>query len=560
MEVNFFKKNALFLVLCGAFLLRFLFLASVPPSPSLDEVSLGYNAYSLLLTGRDEFGYSFPVLLRAYDDWRPALYVYLIIPFVKILGLDLLAVRLPSALLSVITILATFYLTKEFVVNPVKEDKKKTKLFFIPIITTVLITISPWHIYISRLGHEVNPAHTFLVLGILFFVRFYNLQQTRKIIFSLLLSSVFFALSFSSYQSTKIVVPLLVMVLGVLFIKKLWRHKLTALFSVLLGFIILIPTLLELTKPYGLVRFQGTNIFSARPEILEKSAYEVARAKERGDFIGEVVFNRRIQYGLLFVNAYTSHLNPFWLSTNTGDEPFKISNFGLLYWFEIPFLILGIYFTFIKNVIPKKFMFFLFVWFFISILPGALTTGYPHAMRVYNILPVPYIFISIGVLGIISYTKWKNHALFVVSIIYSVAFIGFFYSYLFIFPTSLSHHFQYGLLDSLTFADQNKSQYDHIIVSTKDSLFQSYMFYLYLTKYNPHTYQNNGGTKSGGFASEHKIDSFYFTPDPFKITTSGKVLYLLPPGTIPSHARELKIFKTLSGKNSVVAWEKEKSL
>src|SRR3989338_9791554 len=76
-------------------------LNSVPPSASLDEVSIGYNAYSILKTGADEYGYKFPLLLRAYDDWRPALYAYFVVPFIALIGLTPVAVRLPAALMGI---------------------------------------------------------------------------------------------------------------------------------------------------------------------------------------------------------------------------------------------------------------------------------------------------------------------------------------------------------------------------------------------------------------------------------------------------------------------------
>src|SRR3989338_4468901 len=78
------SKISLILLLIIGFYFRFNQIAFVPPSPSLDEVSIGYNAYSILNTGMDEYGKKFPILLRAYDDLRPALYTYLVIPFVAV--------------------------------------------------------------------------------------------------------------------------------------------------------------------------------------------------------------------------------------------------------------------------------------------------------------------------------------------------------------------------------------------------------------------------------------------------------------------------------------------
>lgn len=146
---------------------RFYNLASVPPSPTVDEVSIGYNAYSILNTGRDEYGNFLPILLRAYDDWRPALYVYLVIPFLAIFGLDVLSVRLPSIILSSLSVIAVYYILKELFKNSrlrlvLNFGKMEYKLG-VAEIAVFLMAISPWHIYISRLGHEVNAAYAFFI-------------------------------------------------------------------------------------------------------------------------------------------------------------------------------------------------------------------------------------------------------------------------------------------------------------------------------------------------------------------------------------------------------------
>src|SRR4030042_267830 len=78
----------LFLILCAAVALRFYQLGSVPASPDWDEVALGYNAYSILKTGRDEYGTFLPLSIRSYDDYKPPLYTYLTVPSVALFGLS----------------------------------------------------------------------------------------------------------------------------------------------------------------------------------------------------------------------------------------------------------------------------------------------------------------------------------------------------------------------------------------------------------------------------------------------------------------------------------------
>ena len=64
----------LFLIIFLATVLRFWQLGSVPLSPDWDEVSLGYNAYSIFHTGHDEYGKFFPIVLQSFGDYKPALY------------------------------------------------------------------------------------------------------------------------------------------------------------------------------------------------------------------------------------------------------------------------------------------------------------------------------------------------------------------------------------------------------------------------------------------------------------------------------------------------------
>ena len=95
---KFFIHYSLFIILLLAAVLRLWNLSSIPPGLTPDEASLGYNAYSILKTGKDEYGQVLPVIFKSFGDYKPGLYVYLTVPFVALFGLTELAVRLPSAM------------------------------------------------------------------------------------------------------------------------------------------------------------------------------------------------------------------------------------------------------------------------------------------------------------------------------------------------------------------------------------------------------------------------------------------------------------------------------
>ncbi len=182
-------------ILLLAAILRLWNVTGVPPAASMDEASIGYNAYSLLITGTDEFGeFPFPSQ-RGYDDWRRSTYLLLTVPFVAIFNLQVVSIRLPAILLSLATVAATYQVVLLLM------GKNKEFSFMAALWSSFLLAISPWHIYISRIGHETNAYLSFFVFGLLFFLK---AVDRYKAIF---LSALFFVLSVVSYYAGQVLVP-----------------------------------------------------------------------------------------------------------------------------------------------------------------------------------------------------------------------------------------------------------------------------------------------------------------------------------------------------------------
>src|SRR5687768_10283724 len=107
-------KNITMWLLIGIMLLgsvlRLYSLGENPPSLNWDEAAWGYNAYTLGIDGRDEFGVFLPYnYLESYGDFKPPLYAYSAIVPVKLFGLNAFATRLPSALFGILTILLAYF-------------------------------------------------------------------------------------------------------------------------------------------------------------------------------------------------------------------------------------------------------------------------------------------------------------------------------------------------------------------------------------------------------------------------------------------------------------------
>src|SRR3990172_3286399 len=86
-----------------------------PPSPYWEEVALGYDAYSILLTGKDHHGNPWPIVaFESFGDWKPSGYFYALIPFIKVFGLSVFSVRLLSVLAGVGTIVGIGVLMRQY--------------------------------------------------------------------------------------------------------------------------------------------------------------------------------------------------------------------------------------------------------------------------------------------------------------------------------------------------------------------------------------------------------------------------------------------------------------
>lgn len=122
------------IILLGGFLYLYK-LGVLPPGLYVDEAITGYNIYSVLKTGMDEYGKAFPIAFRLLGSYTPPLYIYLSIPVMKIFGFSIFTTRMLSAICGIIAIVIVFLLIKEL---------KITYSKYSPIVATLFFAIAPW--------------------------------------------------------------------------------------------------------------------------------------------------------------------------------------------------------------------------------------------------------------------------------------------------------------------------------------------------------------------------------------------------------------------------------
>ncbi|HSW87821.1 MAG TPA: glycosyltransferase family 39 protein [Candidatus Saccharimonadales bacterium] len=532
------KNKNIWILLLGivilAAILRFWQLGNIPSSPDWDEVAYGYNAYSLIQTGRDEYGKFLPVVLRSFDDYKPALYVYLVIPAELLFGVTTLAVRFPSAVFGVITIFAVFFLIRELF-----------KRNDVALLVAFLLAISPWHIQFSRLGFETNIGLALNIFAALFFLK----GLKKPWLFSL--SAISAALAIYAYQSEKVFTPLFMLSLILIYRKALFAvSKKYLITAIILGVIVVLPmATFILTDKAALLRVKGTSIFNSPTEYLKDDAQRLNDDHIAHDYLGILLDNRRLVYAREIIGGYLSHYDINWLTR--GDiARHHAPQMGLVYIVEIPLILIGIYML-LFGKFDKKTKVFIFTWFLLAPIPASITTGVPHAVRTLNFLPTWQIFSAIGLVWLIQKISQMKFKYIFFGVFGIAALINFGY-YLDQYFVQLNYYdakdWQYGYTQAVPFVDQIKGKYKKVIVSEKEPLDKSYMFFLFYLKYNPSQYQIIGAHSSGGFAEDHHFEDYSFRPLHWDQDKNQKnVLFVGSPDEFPGDIHTIKTIKYPDG-------------
>ena len=546
------SRKIIWAILIGIILLsailRLWQLGNVPPSPDWDEVALGYDAYAIIHTGRDSFGKFLPVVLRSFDDYKPALYAYLTIPSILIFGLNTFAVRLPSALFGIISVIAVFFLIREIFEKYKYRD-------YLSLLSSFLLAISPWSTQFSRVGFESNVGTCLNILMVLFLIKGFK----KPWMFSL--SAFFAGLSIYAYQSEKVFTPLLALAVVIIFWKKLFAiNKKYILAAFILGIIVVAPMALYiLGNRAALLRVTGTSVFSSQTELLKTNIKKLEQDKLNNDKIGSLLDNRRLVYGKTIISGYASHFDLNWLFITGDISRHHAPSMGLLYLFEFPFILLGIYFLIFDssgNGFDKKTKFLIFSWFLIAPIPASITTGIPHAVRTLNFLPTWQIFAALGILSTFIFVKKFKNIKWIFYFVFGLVFIlnvSYYLNQYFVQQNYYnSQDWQYGYKQAVYEVDKIQEKYTKIVVSDNQPMDKSYMFFLFYLKYPPRDYQKIGEHSSGGYAAHHSFGKYTFRPINWSRDSVDKnVLYVGTPSEIPKGLHVIKTIYNLDGSEAI---------
>lgn len=489
------KKYHLILIIFVAFFLRFWHLGSNPPSLYVDEVSLGYNAYSILKTARDEYGNFMPLVFRSLDTYNPAFAVYSLVTSIAIFGLNEFAVRFPSALAGTLTVLLTYFLTHYLF-------KKKS----IALISSLLLAISPWHLQFSRFYHEANIMVFFSILGLVLLV--YSFKKHYLIY----LSAISFGISANTFHGAKLWVPLFMFIILIHFKKEILKFGQKLIPALLILVIFSLPTLFNFQKT--LVRPNSVGIFN------DKKPFE------------------------RFVTGYLSHFSPNFLFAQADlIGRHAVPGMGQLYVFELPLILIGLFNLIRQKTRASK---FLLAWFLIAPIPAAFATPTPHAGRALVFLPLFSIIASYGLYSMLQIKIAKiakSLVLILLLVVASYNIITYFHLYYKHYPKEKALDWSDGHKQMVEHVSQVYNDYDSIAISKYYG--HPYIYLLFYLKYDPAKYQAQSEDKNS-------FDKFRFYLSVLPQTT-GKTLVITTPQ--PNAQNVLRQIKMNNGDTVFIAQE-----
>lgn len=453
------------LILFLAVTLRVWNLAGNPPGLTWDEAALGYNAYSILQTGRDEYGTLFPLNLKSFGDYKPALYAYLSVPFIAVFGLNELVVRLPSALFGVLAVLGIYLLVRELFKNR-----------FLSLLSAFFLAISPWHIQFSRPAFEANFALSLTIFGVYFFIR--GIKENRFLV----LSSLLFGLSLFAYQGSRIFIPFLLLALYSSFRNGIKLDKKFKTFgAVLIFFFVFLFLTTVLTGQTQ--RLSALNFFS-----YTRSAEEISLiAKEDGLTapIFTTLHGEWFSYVRGLAERYLVYFSPNVLFID-GDysERQSVPDLGALYYFSILFIPLGLFKLIKDNNSQSR---FILLWLLLAPIPAVLSRDLLTTLRAINMI-IPWVIVdAIGLYFILNLVRKFNLRIFyvtagVLGLLIFANLLIFLDRYFIHAPIEYSKFWLYGYKQTLSQIG-DVSKYNKVVIT--DKFGQPYIYYLFYTKYPP---------------------------------------------------------------------------
>lgn len=536
---------ALFIIIFLAFSLRFYKVTGIPPALNWDEVSIGYNAYSILKTGKDEWKQFFPVHFKAYGEYKLPVQIYLSIPGIYFFGLNELGIRITPVVYGTLTVLIIFFLGKALFQNAAAG-----------LVSAFLLAVSPWHIQLTRASFESSLATFFVTLGIWLLVKGFKGKKW------FIASMIPFALSVFTYNSARIFTPIFLTAVFFLYRKSLIKFRRIAIISLVVFTVLLLPLVPYLFSGERSARYKLVSI-TDDPGLVPRINENRGRLRLPAP-LPRLVHNKVTYTAFYFTRNYVAHFTPqFLFFSGAPHKQHHVQNMGQLYYFQAPFLAVGLLSLF---YFKHRFKNLLLSWLLLAVIPVSVTgDSIPHALRTLIAAPFYQLITAYGFL--ISYSWFRKRKVLIqilsglaLIILFASGLYWYFYNYYIIYPKAYSRDWQYGYQQAVDYIGKHKDEYDLVVFTRHYG--EPHMFTLFYSAFDPAKYQNDPNLvrfETYDWIRVLKFDKFYFPDlgdegtefsDVVKANPGKKLLFIGRRGDFPKELPRLFSISFLNGENA----------
>jgi len=543
-------KLILIVILLIATVTRFWGLSIAPVSPNWDEVSLGYNAYSILKTGRDEWGTFLPTIFPAFGDYKLPVFVYASVPVMAIFGLNIFSIRFISALSGVVAVYGIYLLTNlvfKKAKTPFNHQGLSAGHF-----SALILSLLPWHIFLSRPALEANLGLPLYLFGLYFL--FSSLNKTAHLIYSASL----LGLAMHTYNSYRVLVPLTAVLFLVFYFKKIAFKSYYFWISLVIAILASTLVISQIKNGQGLARYEKLKILNTN------TIYQIGQARQNSNLpepLPKLIHNRPVFFTTQVVKNYFSYFTPqFWNQSRGAQYQFAIPGKNLVTYPVLALCLLGLFFV-LKT--KSKTASFFVVLFFLSPLAASFTNDPPQAIRPSPLIIFVCLFFAFGLYHVQSSLKRHQETVICLVIsLFAISSVLYLKNYWYNYQLQYSSSWQYGYKQVFDYISKNGHNDQNVFVTKKYG--EPHIFDFFFNKADPVIVQNKGETirfSKSDWLWTDKFQNHYFVNDwqipvgvvsklslesGLEISTANSLL-ITTPDHVPSNSTILGTINFLDG-------------
>ncbi len=459
--------------------LRLIRLGSVPVALYCDEAFSGYEAWCLLLTGRDSRGVPLPFFFDIFGKgWGEPLHFYLTVPAVAMFGLTPFGARFVAAVAGTLAVAATGLMTRSLLrASGAGSGSLATRS---GIAAALLMAVSPWSFHFSRIAFQASLLPLTLAAGFWLVSRAFEEPGRPVRALPLVLGSAVLGLSFYTYTVSRLATPLLVAGFLVTHRRRLAAAPRASIAAGIVLTLLALPIFGFSLTERGRQRFSDVSVLSS-PAMRDAGASRVAAA---------VAAN------------YLSYYTPKFLLTEGDPNPrHSIRGHGVLHPHDLLLLAVGALACF---VLMRPGTSFLLWWLLCYPAAAALTVDPRHAVRAICGQPAMYGLAGIGAglligaheVGARPRLRRRLSAGLLCLMIGAagVSTVVYFHDYFVDYPVYSGPAWQYGLKQMYDYVDSVSAGHDSIYITRNEDY--PYIQYLFFHAFPPGEYQAHGLTRT----------------------------------------------------------------